>query len=61
MSYHLLISVACLGIGIALMVVAMRKDGNPPNFLRNGNLRFLYPILPLLFLVIGFAELIRLF
>ncbi len=43
-------------IGIALVYAIRGKDG--PRFLRNGSWLIVYPVLPLLFLTIGFAGLI---
>lgn len=46
-----------LAIGIALVVAIRGKDG--PRFLRTSSWLIVYPVLPLLFITIGVAQLIR--
>jgi hypothetical protein len=61
MTYDLLIGVVSLAIGVALMVVALpQKSGEPARFLAwSPSLGLLYPILPMLFVVIGVSLLIQ--
>ncbi|WP_046861653.1 hypothetical protein [Microvirga massiliensis] len=61
MGSELLIGAISLAIGVALMVVALpQKSGEPARFLAwNSSLGLLYPILPMLFVVIGVSLLIQ--
>jgi hypothetical protein len=61
MSYDILIGVVSLAIGIGLVYIAMpKKTGELSSlFGRNETLLFLYPVIPLVFIVIGLAEIIQ--
>ncbi|MBL0405885.1 hypothetical protein JKG68_18155 [Microvirga aerilata] len=58
MATDLLIGIAGIIIGVALVLVIRGKDGNP-RFLRTSGWLIVYPVLPLLSLTIGGAWLIR--
>jgi hypothetical protein len=60
MAFDLLIGVGSLVIGVVLLVVAMpKKSGEPKGFIAaSPGLAITYPVLPLLFLVIGGSMLI---
>lgn len=57
MATELLTGLVALAIGIALIYAIRGKDG--PRFLRNSSWLIIYPVVPLLFITLGFAQLIR--
>jgi len=61
MGSELLIGVVCLLVGIALLWIAKpQRSGVPAKFLVSSpSLTIVYPVLPLLFLVIGVSMLIQ--